>query len=254
MDLIEYKALIIFVWLLTLFLLEQFSPKVTPVGGKARIFKNYVLLIISILVSVTIVLPVTKLSLFYPLFEMSWRPDWSKNILFDIIILDIFIYWWHRANHEIDFLWRFHQVHHLDEFLDTSSAFRFHFGEIILSSFARLSIIILFAIPISSVLIFETFVLLCALFHHSNIRVPKRLEHFLDYLIITPSRHWVHHNLVKDNLNSNYGTIFIFWDKIFRTLNPLLRMMDMKMGIKNEKDTDLIGLISRPFIQNKKDK
>ena len=40
----------------------------------------------------------------------------------DILLLDLWIYWWHRANHELPFLWRFHAVHHYDELLDTSSA------------------------------------------------------------------------------------------------------------------------------------
>jgi sterol desaturase/sphingolipid hydroxylase (fatty acid hydroxylase superfamily) len=66
----------------------------------------------------------------------------------DLVTLDLWIYWWHRANHELPFLWRFHEIHHLDEFLDTTSAVRFHFGEVLLSTCVRAPLIILLGIPL----------------------------------------------------------------------------------------------------------
>ena len=88
------------------------------------------------------------------------------------MLLDFWIYWWHRANHELSWLWRFHQVHHLDELLDSSSAVRFHFGEVFLSALARAPVIILLGIPLASVLVFEALILVGAIFHHSDARLP----------------------------------------------------------------------------------
>ena len=72
------------------------------------------------------------------------------------------------------FLWRFHSVHHLDETLDTSSAVRFHFGEVVLSALVRGVVIVLFDLPLASVLVFEAVVLASAIFHHSDAKLPDR--------------------------------------------------------------------------------
>jgi sterol desaturase/sphingolipid hydroxylase (fatty acid hydroxylase superfamily) len=66
------------------------------------------------------------------------------------VIYDLFLYFWHRANHEIPFLWRFHHVHHLDETLDVSSGIRFHFGEVVLSALVRCAVIIAFNISLTN--------------------------------------------------------------------------------------------------------
>jgi sterol desaturase/sphingolipid hydroxylase (fatty acid hydroxylase superfamily) len=46
------------------------------------------------------------------------------------LLLDLTFYYWHRANHVWPWLWRFHNVHHVDPDLDASTSFRFHFFEI----------------------------------------------------------------------------------------------------------------------------
>ena len=51
--------------------------------------------------------------------------------------MDLSFYWWHVANHRIPFLWRFHNVHHIDPDLDVSTGFRFHFGEVAMSAAFR---------------------------------------------------------------------------------------------------------------------
>ena len=108
------------------------------------------------------------------------------------MLLDLLIYWWHRANHRLPLLWRFHQVHHLDRFLDTTSALRFHFGEVLLSVLARAAVIVLLDIPIASVLVFETLVLVAAIFHRSGLRLAAGFERALARVVITPSIHWEH--------------------------------------------------------------
>ena len=107
------------------------------------------------------------------------RPDEAKGwarLALDFLILDLWLYAWHRLNHEWPLLWRFHQVHHRDEFLDATSAVRFHPGEVLLSAIARAPIIVLADISFASVLAFETLTLLAAVFHHSNARLPRRVE------------------------------------------------------------------------------
>ena len=110
-------------------------------------------------------------------------------------LLDGLIYWWHRANHEWPLLWRFHVVHHLDRFLDATSAIRFHFGEVLISATARAGAIVLLGFPLASILAFETLVLIATVFHHSNLRLPPQSrggtgaggDHALDPLGASPA-------------------------------------------------------------------
>jgi len=163
------------------------------------------------------------------------------------VLLDFLIFWWHRANHELPLLWRFHVVHHLDRTLDTTSAVRFHFGEVLLSAVARAAAIVVLAFPLASVLVFETLLLAAAIFHHSNLRLPPRLEAALSRLVITPSIHWVHHRPVRADTDSNYGTVLSVWDRLFATRSPTRRRPDQPIGVEGQAELTLPALLLRPF-------
>ena len=168
-------------------------------------------------------------------------------IILDLIILDCFLYWWHRTNHEIPFLWRFHEVHHLDEFLDSTTALRFHFGEVFLSALVRVLFISLVAIPISSVIIAEIILMLVTILQHSNLAIPKKLENAIRKIFVTPAIHWVHHHKKQEDTDSNYAAIFSIWDKLFGTRNRNLRWDNMPIGLQNRTELSLIQLIIKPF-------
>lgn len=224
--------------------LEKIFPAVKLRVQFPRMLKNFSLAGLNIVLSPFIVVPITLLA---AQFQLSWRPQWFTGIIFDLILLDCWIYFWHRANHAIPLLWRFHEVHHLDEALDVSSALRFHFGEVILSSLMRAMIILLLAVPITSVIIFEVLVTVAAMFHHSNIRLPQWLEVPLSYVIVTPSIHFLHHHALREDTDSNYATGFSVWDRIFGSRNGNARTQGMVMGIEGQGDVSLPRLIFRPF-------
>jgi sterol desaturase/sphingolipid hydroxylase (fatty acid hydroxylase superfamily) len=212
-----------------------------------RLARNASLFGINLLLSPLVVLPVT---LWAESFSLGLRPAWWAGwpgLLLDLLLLDFWIYWWHRANHEVPVLWRFHQVHHFDELLDSTSAVRFHFGEVLLSALVRAAVIILLDLPLASVLLFEALVLTGAIFHHSDARLPPRLEAGLARVIITPSIHWVHHHARRADTDSNYGTIFSFWDPLFRSRSPTRRWPAMPIGVQGHRDRPLLRLILTPF-------
>lgn len=134
-----------------------------------------------------------------------------------ILLFDAWMYLWHRANHEFGFLWRFHQVHHSDPEMDATTATRFHAGELLMSSFLRLAIIPLLGITTGQLLIYETLLLPVILFHHSNVRFPERMDRWIRLLVVTPALHRVHHSRLRVETDSNYSSIFSFWDRIART-------------------------------------
>ena len=246
------KGAVVGGWFLLWLGLEHWRPMGRVLArGKAawrRWARNASLFGINALLSPLIVVPISAWAAAY---GPGWRPDWFDGVwglAVDLILLDLFIYWWHRANHELPFLWRFHQVHHYDTDMDTTTAVRFHFGEVILSACVRGAVILALDIPLLSVIVFEAVVLLSALFQHSNAKLPARLESLLSRVIITPSIHWVHHHAVRKDTDSNYGNTFSFWDRLFGTLSPTKRWAEMPIGLEDEpKDRSLTGLLTIPF-------
>ena len=210
-----------------------------------RVFKNYSFWFLNSIISVGIILP---FSLWASQNTWGWRPLHIDPIVTIIIniILDFLIYWWHRANHELPLLWRFHKIHHLDEFLDVTTALRFHFGEVLLSTFFR-AIIIIFDISWISIICFEILVLFALAFHHSNIRIPTFLDKLVSKFFVTPSIHGIHHHAKEHDTNSNYLTILNVWDRILTTRNSLKLTAVNNIGIEGEKDQSLIHLLIRPF-------
>ncbi len=266
-DLLAYKALAVGLWFALFFVAERLRPaararlEALAVAGRGpfglgaavgRLGRNLGLWAINLGVSVAIVVPV---SAWAASFAVGIRPAWWggwPGLLLDLVLLDFLIYWWHRANHVLPALWRFHEIHHLDAFLDTTAAVRFHFGEVILSALFRAGVIVLFDIPLASVLVFETVVLLAAMFHHSNVRLPPALERALSRVVITPSIHWVHHHAVRADTDSNYGTLFSFWDPLFGTRSPTPRRADMPIGVEKTPERPLPALVVRPFLPRRR--
>jgi sterol desaturase/sphingolipid hydroxylase (fatty acid hydroxylase superfamily) len=241
------KITVILSVFLTLFALERVFPVRRWLGGLARIARNLALAGFNFIASPLIVIPVTA---FAALHALSWRPDfWSGwvGLGLDLVVLDLWIYWWHRFNHVVPFLWRFHEVHHLDEMLDVTSALRFHFGEVVLSSLVRAVVIFILDIPLASVVIFESVVLVSALFHHSNLKLPPALERAISFVFVTPSIHWVHHHAKRSDTDSNYSTTLSVWDYIFSSRSKMVRHTDMQIGVENKAEKELPGLIVRPF-------
>ncbi len=245
--LLPYKGVVILSVLVLLLVLDRVMPVARVIGGLARVGKNLSLAAINAVLSWAIVVPVSALAASHAL---GWRPDWWSGVpglLLDLLILDLWIYWWHRANHELPFLWRFHEVHHLDEFLDASTALRFHFGEVLLSSLVRAVVIFLLGVPITSVIVFETLLALSAMFHHSNLRLPPRLERGLSRVIVTPSIHWVHHHAIRRDTDSNYSALLSLWDRLFGSRSATARTPDMPIGVEGRRERRFPGLVTRPF-------
>lgn len=165
-------------------------------------------------------------------------------------LMDVSFYYWHRMNHEVPFLWRFHNVHHVDPDLDVTTAARFHFGEIGLSAaFRAVQITVVGATP-AVYLVYEVVFQACTLFHHSNVRLPIRVERALNRVIVTPRMHGIHHSQVKDESSSNYATIFMWWDWLHRSLRldvPQSRLVIGVPGYSGADDNRVRSLLLMPF-------
>ena len=243
------KLALVGVWFAALALTERLRPAAPrpPGGDPSRWTRNLGLWAANTLMNPLITLPIAVAAAAFDVWSRPAPPFWVGFAL-DLLLLDLWVYLWHRANHEWPLLWRFHRVHHLDEFLDATSAVRFHPGEVLISALARAPLVVAADIPLFSIATFDTLVLAAALFHHSNVRVPTALEAGLRALIVTPSHHWVHHHAVRRDTDSNYGTVLSIWDRVFGTWSRKRRTPDMRIGAEGAADRPLPELAIAPFV------
>lgn len=154
-----------------------------------------------------------------------------------LLFLDLSLYYWHRLNHLVPFLWRFHSLHHSDRDMDVSTAFRFHFGEFFFSYFFKALLILFADVSAVEVLLFDSIATVFVMFHHSNVKLPGKLETLLKPVIVVPSHHHVHHSNHHLEMNSHYATLFSFWDKLHKTDGEIQRKENMVMGLKSHPKT-----------------
>lgn len=167
-----------------------------------------------------------------------------------IVLFDMWQYVWHVLNHKVSFLWRFHCVHHSDPQMDASTGLRFHTGEIVLSSTARIAVLPILGLSMVHLAAYEAILLPIVMFHHSNVRVPKALDRILRLVVVTPWMHWVHHSDYRPETDSNYASIFPAWDRLFHTFRLRERPTQIRLGLKDFEEREwrpLRGLLAIPF-------
>jgi sterol desaturase/sphingolipid hydroxylase (fatty acid hydroxylase superfamily) len=167
-----------------------------------------------------------------------------------VVLLDYTLWHWHWLNHRLPPLWRLHASHHADLDLDTSTALRFHPGELLLSLPYRAAQVVLLGVGAAPLLVWETLVLVLTQFHHSNLRLPRRLEGALGFVLITPRLHGVHHSIVARELHSNFGTIFSWWDRVHGTRVTGVAQASIRIGLPDVVGGRALGLrdsLALPF-------
>ena len=184
------------------------------------------------------------------LLQVAAIPDGLKPLL-AILLLDYTLYLWHRLTHRVPVLWRFHRVHHIDREMDASTALRFHFGEITLSVAFRAAQIWLIGPSPAMYASWQTLLIVCILFHHSNIRLPLHLERRLAAVLITPRLHAIHHSVETDEVNSNWSSGLTIWDWLHGTLRSKTPQESIVIGVqgfREDRDQELGKLLVHPFV------
>lgn len=182
-------------------------------------------------------------------------PSWIE-IALAVLLLDYTLWIWHWANHVVPVLWRFHLVHHVDLDLDASTAFRFHFGEMALSVIYRSLQVLVVGADLYAVGIWSGLLLVSILFHHSNIRLPIRLERWLVPLVVTPRMHGIHHSTILGETNSNWSSMFTVWDYLHGTLRLDVPQGEIAVGVPAYRSPDEVTIgkiLLIPFIRQRKD-
>jgi sterol desaturase/sphingolipid hydroxylase (fatty acid hydroxylase superfamily) len=140
--------------------------------------------------------------------------------------------------------------------MDVTTGARFHPIEILISFLLKCVFVVLLGVSAMAILIFEIILNGLAMFNHSNIQMPKSIDKVLRILVVTPDMHRVHHSVISEELNTNYGFNLSVWDRIFGTYlaQPSQGHQNMTIGLRkfqNSQNTDLSTLLIIPFIKIK---
>jgi sterol desaturase/sphingolipid hydroxylase (fatty acid hydroxylase superfamily) len=178
--------------------------------------------------------------------------DWAK-ILVAVVLLDLAIYLQHVMFHAVPALWRLHRMHHADLDFDVTTGVRFHPIEILLSMVLKLAVVAALGAPAVAVLVFEVALNATAMFNHGNVGLPPGVDRVLRWIVVTPDMHRVHHSILVDETNSNFGFNLPWWDRVFRTYRaaPAAGHTAMTIGLDGFRDPRQLRLdrmLLQPFV------
>lgn len=174
------------------------------------------------------------------------------RIVAAVLLLDFAIYLQHVMFHAVPALWRLHRMHHSDIDFDVTTGARFHPGEILLSMAIKLAAVAALGPPAVSVLIFEVLLNATSMFNHGNVRLPGWMDRILRRVVVTPDMHRVHHSVLPNETNSNFGFNLSWWDRLFGTYRAQPRdgQETMTIGLDIFRDPTQLRLdkmLAQPF-------
>jgi len=148
-----------------------------------------------------------------------------------LLLMDYTYYLWHVALHRVPLLWRTHVAHHADLDLDTSTALRFHFAEVLASIPFTCAQIAAIGLTPSLFSIWQVWFGLCVLFHHSDVNLPLSWERILSRFLMTPRLHGIHHSMVPEETNSNWSSGLAIWDVLHGTQRRNIPQSEITIGV-----------------------
>ena len=147
-------------------------------------------------------------------------PPFALRFFVALAGIDFFEWLRHRLHHRVPLLWRIHRVHHSDPHVDATTALRGHPLESLLAySYFSLLVVLLGIDPLALALRSLVAVLALA-WHHSALSLPARLDAIISLVTPTPRTHRLHHARDVRFTDSNYGTLFTWWDRLLGTFTP----------------------------------
>ena len=237
---------------------EVFAPRRTLVAGrKPRWPSNLgVLVVDSLLVRMLIPTAAVGAALFaagrgYGLFNLAGL-RLSIALFLGFLALDLVVYLQHVVFHKAPLLWRLHRMHHADLDIDFTTGVRFHPFEILISLAIKIAVVIVLGIPAVAVVLFEVMLNATSMFNHANVAMPAWLDGVLRLIVVTPDMHRVHHSVVRQETDSNFGFNLPWWDWLFGTYRPepAAGHDGITIGLpifRNPRELRLDRLLTQPF-------
>ena len=144
---------------------------------------------------------------------IQFESTWLVYVL-AFIGLDFAGYWVHRISHQVNYFWNHHIIHHSSEEFNLGCALRQTISAWFSITFVFLVPIAMLGVPAKVVALIAPLHLFAQYWYHT--RLIGRMG-ILEYILVTPSHHRVHHAINKEYLDKNLSQIFIIWDKLFGT-------------------------------------
>ena len=177
-------------------------------------------------------------------------------IILGVLLMDFFgAYLPHFVEHKVKPLWMIHLVHHTDHNVDTTTANRHHPLESVVRFTFTLFGVFIIGAPMGIVMLYQSLSLVATQFTHANIKLPKKVDAALSYVLVSPDMHKIHHHFMLPYTDSNYGNIFSIWDRLLGTFMYLDREK-LVYGVDVFPDAiengEISNLLKQPFQKYKK--
>lgn len=191
---------------------------------------------------------------------LSWRPaglmatlTWPLwvQIVLSVVLLDFSVgYLSHRTLHMSSFLWRFHRIHHNDDFVDATTTYRTHPVETVWRFLFAVVPVWILGIPAQAVVIQRLLQATFGVLEHSNVRLRPALDRTLSVVWVTPNVHKIHHSMIASETNSNYANVLTLWDRMLGTYTASERAYSVTYGLDDAdamRSRSFPGLLAMPF-------
>ena len=164
-------------------------------------------------------------------------PLWFSMVC-TLAVYSLTSYLVHALEHKTPWLWRIHRVHHLDTHLDVSTGQRHHPLEFIVNALILVAVTIAFGLTSWVLILYATMDTAINFISHANIRLPERVDRIVRWVFVTPNMHSLHHSSHQPETDSNYGTVFTLWDRLFGTYRaePVWGYAKLQIGLKEIRD------------------
>jgi sterol desaturase/sphingolipid hydroxylase (fatty acid hydroxylase superfamily) len=235
---------------------EWRAPRRKLALGRTRWTGNLAILLLDILV-VRLLVPTAAVGMALLAAERGWGvlnvlhvPFWPAAVV-SVVALDLVIYAQHVVFHHVPWLWRVHRMHHADVEIDVTTGLRFHPIEILLSLAIKMAAVLALGASAAAVVVFEVLLNATAMFNHSNVRLPPRLDRAARFFIVTPQMHEVHHSAERRETDSNFGFNLPWWDRLFGTYREKPQAGDdVVIGLpafRGASEAKLLRMLGQPF-------
>ncbi|MCI4669085.1 MAG: sterol desaturase family protein [Bacteroidia bacterium] len=184
--------------------------------------------------SLKLILMILPYSLLVNYFSITTMENSTWVYIIAFIALDFSSYWIHRISHSINLFWNKHAVHHSSEEFNLPAALRQSISNLLGIWSIFLLPAALLGISPQVIAILAPLHLFMQFWYHTK-HIPKL--GFLEYLIVTPSQHRVHHAINPEYLDKNLGAIFPWWDRMFGTFQEELDDVPPVYGITRPMST-----------------
>ncbi|MFY0652835.1 MAG: sterol desaturase family protein [Cyclobacteriaceae bacterium] len=178
-------------------------------------------------------------------------PLWAQMVV-GVLLMDLIgAYFIHWLSHRVKWMWKFHVVHHSDTNVDVTTGLRQHPGETIFRIFFTIMAVCLIGAPMWIIMIYQSMSVLAAHISHANVNLPAAIDRGLSFVFVTPHVHKVHHHYKRPLTDTNYGNIFIIWDRLFGTFKTVSNTNELIYGVdthmESKENSSISNLLAIPF-------